>query len=123
MKNLTNLVMGLLVVAMMSVVVMKTVMAQDAVKVAPESYKVLLENDRVRVLEFRNKPGKKSAMHTHPAYIVYTLTAGKIKVTLPDGKTIDRESSANEVFFNEGEAHTIEALGSTESHGLLIELK
>nr|NIP31626.1 hypothetical protein [Candidatus Dadabacteria bacterium]NIQ16433.1 hypothetical protein [Candidatus Dadabacteria bacterium] len=70
-KNLTNLVMGVLVVAMMLVVVMKTAMAQDAVKVAPESYKVLLENDRVRVLEFQIKPGKKDAMHSHPAYIVY----------------------------------------------------
>jgi len=115
--------MGVLVVAMMSVVVTKTAMAQDAAKVASESYKVLLENDRVRVLEFQNKPGKKSAMHSHPAYIIYTFTPSKIKVTLPDGKTFDRESNANEVFFNEGETHTIENLGCTESHGLLIELK
>jgi len=122
-KNLTNLVMGVLVVAMMLVVVTKTAMAQDAVKVAPESYKVLLENDRVRVLEFQNKPGMKSAMHSHPAYIVYRFTSGKIKFTLPDGKTFDRESNANEVFFNEGETHTVENLGCTVSHGLLIELK
>ena len=53
MKNLTNLFIGVLVVAMMLVVITKTAMAQDAAKVASESYKVLLENDRVRVLEFR----------------------------------------------------------------------
>ncbi len=123
MKNLTNLVMGVLVVAMMSVVVTKTAMAQDAAKVAPESYKVLLENDRVRVLEFRNKPGMKDAMHSHPAYIVYAFTPGKLKFTLPDGKTFDREINANEVSFNEAETHTVENLGSTEVHGLLIELK
>jgi len=123
MKNLTNLFMGVLVVAMMLVVVMKTTMAQDAVKVAPEYYKVLLENDRVRVLEYRIKPGKKAAMLSHPAHIVYTFTAGKIKFTFPDGKIIDREASANEVLFNEAETHAYENVGSTEAHGLLIELK
>jgi len=122
-KNLTNLVMGVLVVAMMLVVVTKTTMAQDAVKVAPESYKVLLENDRVRVLEFRNKPGKKNAMHSHPDIIVYRFTSGKIKFTLPDGKTFNREANANEVLFNEAETHATENVGCTEVHGLLIELK
>jgi len=41
-KNITNLVMGVLVVAMMSVVVTKTAMAQDAAKVAPESFSLYL---------------------------------------------------------------------------------
>jgi len=123
MRNLTNLVMGVLVVAMMSVVVTKTAMAQDAVKVAPESYKVLLENDRVRVLEYRIKPGKKDATHSHPDYLVYALTTGKFKFTLPDGKTIDREAKAGEVLFVEAETHAYENVGSTEAHGLLIELK
>ena len=34
----------------------------DAVSVAPDLYKVLLENDRVRVLEVRYGPGVKSDM-------------------------------------------------------------
>ncbi|HEX2170445.1 MAG TPA: hypothetical protein VHF65_09110, partial [Nitrososphaera sp.] len=38
----------------------------DAVKVAPDSYKVVLENDAVRVLEVRIKQGTKSEMHSHP---------------------------------------------------------
>ena len=33
-------------------------MADDAVSVAPHVYKVLLENDRVRVLDSRMKPGE-----------------------------------------------------------------
>jgi len=115
--------MGVLVVAMMSVVVTKTAMAQDVMKVAPESYKVLLENDRVRVLEYRIKPGKKDAMHSHPDNVVYALTPGKFKFTLPDGKTIDREAKAGEVLFIEAETHATENVGSTEAHGLLIELK
>ncbi len=41
-------------------------MAQDAAVVAPEVYKVLFENERVRILEWRDQPGQKSAMHSHP---------------------------------------------------------
>jgi hypothetical protein len=33
--------------------------AQDPVKTSPQYYKVLLENDQVRVLEYRLKPGEK----------------------------------------------------------------
>ncbi len=123
MRNLTNLVMGVLVVAMMSVVVTKTSMAQDVMKVAPESHKVLLENDRVRVLEYRIKPGKKDATHSHPDYLVYVLTTGNFKFTLPDGKTFDRELKADEVLFFEAKTHAHENVGSTVAHGLLIELK
>ncbi len=123
MKNLTHFIMVVLVAAMMLVVVTKTAMAQDAAKVAPESYKVLLENDRVRVLEYRIKPGMKNAMHSHPDNVVYALTPGKIKFTLPDGKTFDIEVSANEVLFHEAETHATENVGGTEAYGLLIELK
>ena len=42
---------------------------EDAVKVAPHVYKVALENDRVRVLETRMKPGDKTSMHSHPAVV------------------------------------------------------
>ena len=31
--------------------------AQDAAKVSPRSYKVLFENERLRVLEYISKPG------------------------------------------------------------------
>jgi len=123
MKNLIHFIMVVLVVAMMLGVVSKTSMAQDVMKVAPESHKVLLENDRVRVLEYRIKPGKKDAMHSHPDYLVYVLTTGKFKFTLPDGKTFDREGKAGEVLFIEAETHATENVGSTEAHGLLIELK
>jgi len=123
MRNLIHFIMVVLVVAMMSVVVTKTAMAQDVMKVAPESHKVLLENDRVRVLEFRIKPGKKDATHSHPDYLVYALTPGKFKFTLPDGKTFDGEEKAGEVLFLEAKTHAHENVGSTEAHGLLIELK
>ncbi|MFL6360682.1 MAG: hypothetical protein ACJ70Z_09680 [Nitrososphaera sp.] len=44
-------------------------MSQDAVKVASDIYKVLIENDSVRVLEGQMKQGTKSEMHSHPRSI------------------------------------------------------
>jgi quercetin dioxygenase-like cupin family protein len=59
--------------------------AQDPVKTSPQYYKVLLENERVRVLEYRLKPGEKEAMHSHPAGVVYVLSGAKLKFTYSDG--------------------------------------
>jgi beta-alanine degradation protein BauB len=42
-------------------------MMEDAVKVAPEVYKAVLENDQVRVLEVRLAPGAKTDVHGYPA--------------------------------------------------------
>jgi hypothetical protein len=93
------------------------------VKVAPEQYKVLLENDRVRVLEYRSKPGDKEAMHSHPANLIYMLSTSKVKFTLPDGEATESELKAGEVTWREAETHAVENIGTTEAHVLIIELK
>jgi len=51
-----------------------TVRAQDPVQVAPSNFKVLLENDQVRVLDFHSKGGEKIPMHSHPAYLTYDIS-------------------------------------------------
>src|SRR5262249_56625202 len=61
--------------------------AQDAVKLSPQYYNVLLDNEHVRVLEYRLKPGEKEPMHSHPAGIVHLLGQAKLKITCPDGRT------------------------------------
>jgi quercetin dioxygenase-like cupin family protein len=123
MKNLTRLVSGVLLAVLMLGYVTKTAMAQDVVKVAPEQYKVLLENDRVRVLEYRIKPGEKSQMHSHPANILYSFSDSKGKVTTPDGKTTEADVKAGEAVWNEAGTHAVEIVGTTEAYGLIIELK
>jgi quercetin dioxygenase-like cupin family protein len=96
---------------------------QDPVKVAPKTYKVLLENDRVRVLEVRLKPGKKSPLHSHPAYIIYALSTCKVRFTLPDGKTQEVKMRSGEAAWSDAESHAVDNIGSTEVHILNIELK
>ena len=49
--------------------------AQDPVPLYPDNYKVVLENQRVRVLDFQLKKGAKEDFHAHPAAVTYVLIA------------------------------------------------
>ena len=55
-------------------------MTEDATKVAPHVYKVVFENERARVLEVRMKPGESTTRHSHPDYVVYVLSGGKVEI-------------------------------------------
>ena len=65
--------------------------AQDPVKTDGDKYKVIMENERVRVLEYVDRPGEKTSMHRHPDFVLYALGPFKRKLTSPDGKTLVRE--------------------------------
>ena len=111
---------GALFTAVLSVVAL--VPAQDVVKVS-KTHRVLLENERVRVLDFHVKPGEKVGMHSHPASVVYYLTDAKVKYTYPDGRTQERAVKAGTAFWIEAVRHDVENVGANEFHGLHIELK
>ena len=97
--------------------------AQDPLPLYPENYKVLLENDRVRVLDFQLKKGAKEDFHAHPAAITYVLAPFKIRFTFPDGSTRIREAKVGEVFYGDALIHASENIGETDARGLLIEMK
>jgi quinol monooxygenase YgiN/quercetin dioxygenase-like cupin family protein len=97
--------------------------AQDPVPLYPQNYKVLLENDRVRVLDFQLKKGAKEDFHAHPAAVTYVITAFKIRFTFPDGSTRIREAKAGDVFYGDALTHASENIGDTDAHGLLVEMK
>jgi quinol monooxygenase YgiN/quercetin dioxygenase-like cupin family protein len=99
------------------------VAAQDPAPIYPENYKVITENDRVRVMDFKLKQGAKEDFHTHPAHVVYVLTGFKIMFKFPDGRTALRETKTGDVLFSEAVTHASENIGDTDAHGLLIELK
>lgn len=98
-------------------------LAQDPVVLYPENYKVLLENDRVRVLEFTLKKGATEKFHSHPAAVTYVLTGFKFRFTFPDGTTAIRETKAGDVLFGEAVVHSPLNIGDTDGHGILVELK
>lgn len=97
--------------------------AQDPAKVAPNTYKVILENARVRVLDVTLKPGEKVPMHSHPANVVYPLNDSRARFTMPDGKTVDVDLKAGAVMWQDAQSHASENLGTTDARVLVIELK
>ena len=120
---LAGLFLGALITSGASAVSTPPLVVQDPVKVSPQYYTVLLENDEVRVLEYRLKPGGKEQMHSHSAGMVYTLNDSKIKSTLPDGTTTESAGKAGTAFWRNPVTHSLENVGDTEVHALAVELK
>lgn len=96
---------------------------EDPVPRYPGNYKVLVENDRVRVLDFRLRRGDTEELHSHPAHVLYVLEPFTIRFKLPDGRTAIREAKAGDVLFSEAVTHSPTNIGSTDAHGILVELK
>jgi beta-alanine degradation protein BauB len=99
------------------------VSSQDPLALYPENYKVLAENDRVRVLDFRLARGATEKTHAHPAHVAVFLVDVKIRFTLPDGTTRIREAQAGETAVSDATAHASENIGPADAHGILVELK
>ena len=96
---------------------------QDPVKHSPQYYKVLLENDQVRVMEYRLKPGEKEPMHTHSSGVVYSFGAAKMRTTYPDGRTQESSGGAGEAHWRNPVTHALENIGTTEAHALAVDVK
>ena len=97
--------------------------AQDPIHTDGDKYKVLFENERVRVLEYRDKPGEKTAMHKHPAFVLYAMSPFKREIELPDGKFLSREFKGGEVLWSEAQAHIGKNVGDTPTHAIMVEMK
>jgi len=100
--------------------------AQDAVTADPRSYRVVLENERVRVLEYRSRPGFGvcgQGMHSHPDRVTVALSPVKVKLTGADGRTVVRDIPSGHVFFARAETHSTENVGGAGTRIYIIELK
>jgi quercetin dioxygenase-like cupin family protein len=95
----------------------------DPVKQSPQYYRVLVDNKRVRVLEYHLRPGEKEPMHSHPAGVVYYFSDAKFRTTFPDGRVTEPTATSGETIWREAVAHASENIGSTEAHALAVELK
>ncbi len=123
MKNFTYSILIILLATLALGFATKTAMAEDLAKVMPNDVKVLVDNDRVRVLEVLHKPGVKEPMHSHPDYVSVYLSATRVKVTTPDGKTVEKDRKAGEVAWSGPVTHALENIGTADQHVIVIELK
>jgi quercetin dioxygenase-like cupin family protein len=98
--------------------------AQDVMTVASNHYRVLVDNEQVRVVENTLQPGEKDPLHTHPAGWYYVTRPGQMRVVFASGKSEIWEPKAGEAGWSPGEgAHTSENVGNAPMSYVLVELK
>lgn len=88
----------------------------------PDLYKVIFENDKVRVLEYKDKPGDKTAPHNHPESIMYTLSSFRRRLQAGD-KNVEVGKTKGEASWLPAQRHSGENIGDTDTHVIFVELK
>jgi len=86
--------------------------------------KLILENDRIRVWNYKWLPGKPTPMHFHNTEVVVAYRGnGDVASTTPDGKTTVNHRKAGDIVFNVANRSHSEALVKGEQSGIMLELK
>lgn len=96
---------------------------QDPAVVNSDTIKMRIDNARVRVLEAILKPGDKEKTHSHPAYVIYVIAGGKVRMHGTDGSTNEVEFKTGDVLYREAVTHWAENIGDTTIKLELVELK
>jgi beta-alanine degradation protein BauB len=119
-KHTTRALLALASVALLA----PSAHAQDVMAVAKNHYRVLVDNERVRVVENTLQPGEKDPMHTHPAGWYYVTRPGTMKVVFADGHMESWAPKAGESGWSAAEPpHTSENVGNALMSYVLVELK
>jgi hypothetical protein len=95
----------------------------DPTETDPDKYKVIFENDRVRVLEYRDEPGQRTSPHEHPDSVMYTLSSFDRRLVAEDGKMREVSLPAGEVRWLDAQVHSGENIGESPTYVLFVELK
>jgi len=94
----------------------------DPTEVSPELYATVFENDRVRVLQYRDAPGDRTKPHTHPDSVMITLSSFRRRISA-GGRSVEVELPAGAVRWVGAQEHAGENIGDTETVSIFIELK
>ena len=94
----------------------------DPTRTDPDKYKVIFENDRVRVLEFRDTPGAKTKPHQHPDSVLLMLSNFRRRLSIGDSVR-EMTVEAGEAVWSPAQIHIGENIGSTDTHLVFVELK
>ena len=96
---------------------------QDPVVTDGDKYSVVLENERVRVLRYHDKPGDRTSQHAHPDYVLYAESSFKRRLTFPDGRKQEVDVKAGSVVWMKAHIHIGENIGDTNTDVIIVELK
>ncbi len=97
--------------------------SSDPIVTDGDKYSVVLENERVRVLRYRDKPGEKTSQHAHPDYVMSAASSFKRRSIFPDGRKRDVDVKSGEVLYLKAHVHIGENIGDTDTDVILVELK
>lgn len=97
-------------------------MTNDPAVTNPDLYKIVFENDRVRVLEYNDRPGDRTTPHQHPDSVMITLSDFDRRLVVGDRS---REVSlvANQAMWLPAQTHAGENIGTSDTHTIFVELK
>jgi quercetin dioxygenase-like cupin family protein len=85
---------------------------------------IKIDNERVRVTEFRFAPGATTGPHRHElAYVVVPLTTGKLAASGPAGDTVNDLVAGQPYFRPAGVEHDVRNANAFEFAFIEIELK
>jgi quercetin dioxygenase-like cupin family protein len=88
-----------------------------------QALKPELENDAVQVLRIVIGPHEKVPMHRISPRVIVWVSNGRLRLTLPDGKTLEEAHSAGDVEWLNAQEHAGENLGNQAIELLAIILK
>lgn len=97
-------------------------MSADPVQTNPDHYSVLLENDRVRVLQYRDQPGDATHPHEHPDSVMISLSGFDRRLRNGDAE-VEVSIPAGEVRWLAAQEHSGQNIGATETMTIFVELK
>ncbi|PWN03034.1 cytoplasmic protein [Nocardioides silvaticus] len=97
-------------------------MSLDPAETNPDHYKVIFENDRVRVLEYTDQPGTVTRPHAHPDSVMYTLSSFRRRIVQGDAQR-EVDLRAGTIGWLPAQTHHGENIGDTDSHAIFVELK
>ena len=96
--------------------------AIDAVKAAPDLYKIISDTMGIRLLEATYKPGESSALHSHPDYALYVIDGGTAEFTGKDGTKRTSDMKSGMEIVRPAEVHSVKNTGKTTIKVLLVEV-
>lgn len=97
--------------------------AEDPLVVGPDVYKLVFENENIRIMEATFTPGASIGMHSHPGHAVYLLAGGQLRLSYPDGSNKDMDVPTGQALWIPAESHAAENVGIGEVRVLVIEPK
>ncbi len=88
-----------------------------------DAAKVVLENEQVRVIEMRFKPGMKLDTTSHPNRFIYGLSDGALLFSPPGRTPYELSFKAGEALWLPAQAMATQNEGDKEVRALVVELK